>query len=266
MKKTFMLLLMVTVAMTTHLAEARTRDADLALTLLAPASVDVSDPIAVQLVVYNHGPKRAKNTTVTLSLPANVGVNSLASECYLSGSDIICDMGTLRRNRQHTSSIELQAPGNGGNVLLAASVTSNRNDPNPSNNNAQASITVNAPPPPPPPSVAVVINTPQQVDFTACWTDPYDNLPASFNDCQAPAEAGSMTLNANNNSVTTGDPGVIGTWSQPTPETLQINFTDLNYNPLSVWRGTGVSSSCWTGDIEFISAVAEAAWQGCVVP
>lgn len=244
---------------------AQARQADLSLTVLAPGSVNVSDPIAIQLVAYNAGPKRARNTTITLSVPNNVGITNLASECYISGNDVICDLGNLRRNRQHTSSIELQAPGSGGSVVLSASVSSNRTDPNPANNSAQASVSVIAPPPPPPPSVAVTVTPPQQVNFSACWTDAYDNQPASMNDCQTPPEPGSMTLNGDW-SIATGDPGILGTWSQPTPETLQLHFTDLNYNDLSIWRGTGVSSSCWEGDIEFISAVAEAAWQGCVVP
>ena len=49
---------------------------------------------------------------------------------------------------------------------------------------------------------------------------------------------------------TLGDPDYSGTWSQPTPDSLEFEYTYMG-SPTAEFSGFGVGGSCWEGIVTF---------------
>ncbi len=252
------ILLISAFSLTPSLAHAR-GGTDLSIMLLGPDNVDISDTISVQMIAATD--KRARNVTVQLLYPASVTASQYSSECWPISGGLECDIGNMRRNSQYTLTADLLAPSSAGSISVVATASMSRNDSNQSNNTSTKVINVIDPAPP---AFPVNLILPQDMDFTACWTSPYDGKPASFDDCEAPPTTADVTLNPNG-SVTTLDPNVNVTWSQSADlKSLTIEARDLQGNLGASFTGPGVSSTCFEGPAEYYTAIAEAAWRLCV--
>jgi len=234
------------------------KSGDMSVTVLGPDNVDVSTTASI--MVQTTMTRGSRGVSVSIDFPNTVTATQYSPECYPVATGLECNIGRMRRNSQYSLSADLTAPATGGTFDVTATGTMNRSDSNPGNNVSTKTITVNAPPPP---AVPVPLTLPQLMDFTACWTDPYDNKVADFADCQAPAQTTEVTLELNG-QVTTGDPNAVVTWSQSANlDTLTIEARDLQNNLMASYVGTGTSSTCFEGPSEYYTAVAEAVWELC---
>ncbi len=240
-------------------AHAKKNPADLTVNLIGPDNVNVNDGFSMQAIAATE--KRVRGVKVKLLYPSNITTTQYSPICYPISGGLECNIGTMSRNSQYTISAEFTAPASAGSTSITAMGTIRGPEADQGNNTSVKTITVLDPTPPP--ATAITLNLPQNLEFTACWTDPYDGVPGSLNDCQVPASTQQMTLNADG-SATTSDPNNDVYWSQSTDETT---LTLEGYDPQGVlvvrYTGNGVSTTCFEGTGEFYQAVAEAAWQGC---
>ncbi|MDX6647145.1 MAG: large repetitive protein [Miltoncostaeaceae bacterium] len=121
--------------------------ADLALTAAASPTpaVNAGSPITYTLTVTNGGPSAASGVTVTNTLPAGVGLLSMApsqGQCSIAGIVVTCNLGGLASGATATVTIRVQALVAGA-VADSASVTATEMDPVTTNNSASVTTTVN---------------------------------------------------------------------------------------------------------------------------
>jgi len=125
-----------------------TVDASADLTVSATATPDpvlAGSNVIYSVSVINHGPDPATGVLVTSHLPLGavlVSAQTGLGDCAVSGSDVICDFGSLIPQDQAFATIEarLTRSGTATNVL---SVAGNESDPNPANSAAVVQTTVN---------------------------------------------------------------------------------------------------------------------------
>ncbi len=112
--------------------------------------VDLTDPVAptegfmYQIVVANAGPSDAQNVVVTDTLDANVSFASASSGCTLSGSEVVCDVGTLASGSSQSYLIAVNAGDVVSGTVLSnvVAATSTTPDPNAANNTDSVTTTV----------------------------------------------------------------------------------------------------------------------------
>jgi uncharacterized repeat protein (TIGR01451 family) len=107
--------------------------------------VNAGSPITYTLTVTNGGPSAASGVTVTNTLPAGVGLLSMApsqGQCSIAGIVVTCNLGGLASGATATVTIRVQALVAGA-VADSASVTATEMDPVTTNNSASVTTTVN---------------------------------------------------------------------------------------------------------------------------
>ena len=119
--------------------------ADLALTKSdSPDPVLSGDQLTYDLDVHNDGPASATGVSLTDALPTGVTFVSATpaqGSCLLSGSNVICALGTIANGATVNVEIKVDA-GAPGTVTNNATVLSTATDPNTVNNSAQAVTTI----------------------------------------------------------------------------------------------------------------------------
>ena len=134
------------VSLATTTVEGRS---DLAIAKEAPGSVEAGATFQYALTVTNNGPSRARNVSVSDTLPDQVNyVNSSASQgtCGETGGAVSCSLGTLADGASATITIEVTAVQPGQDVENSATVSTSDTDPDTSNNSdaAETDIQSNA--------------------------------------------------------------------------------------------------------------------------
>ena len=239
-----------------HNAIAGGGTADLSIMIQAPATTTPLEQVQYYITIHNNGPKSAGRVKAKLELPANTTFIQASSECSLNGSKLTCNLGKIRKNRSHTLSVLLEAPTADGTISLSGEVNSRRADPNYLNNFATYDTLVESP-------QVVAPEFPITSTVTINAQSCYGSGISQFSDCPAYAIMyGTMTLNTDQ-SISTGNPGVLGNWSQTDNSSIQMNFTDLSNNPISTFNGTAVSETCFEGTVTPNLATTDGAWRGC---
>jgi len=119
------------------------RGADLALSLAAPASVEVDREFAVKLDVENRATDGTTNPRVLTTLPSAftvVAANLAGGTCTVAAASVTCTQSVLDAGRQLTISLALQASAS-GSYSLSAKATGDRLDLMPEDNEANAQLT-----------------------------------------------------------------------------------------------------------------------------
>ena len=113
--------------------------------------VDLMDPVApdstliYELVVTNDGPSDAANVVVTDGLDSNVTFVNASPDCSLSGSNVVCTVGTLVANSSvdYLISVQVSDSAPSGTLLTNnITVTTTTTDPNSSNDTDSITTTV----------------------------------------------------------------------------------------------------------------------------
>lgn len=81
--------------------------ANLSGSLSGPTQPAQGSVAAYTITVNNAGPQTATNVAATLILPAGVSLSSGASNCTVSGSDVICNFGSLAANATASATVSL---------------------------------------------------------------------------------------------------------------------------------------------------------------
>lgn len=122
---------------------AAPRRADLTVNITPPAGVYVGDPGTYQVVVSNTGNHSANVCRLTITLPRTntsptvhvLGtLGAYDSRCSRSGTNLICDLGTLGRGVSASRSFTISLPQSSAPIVVGASVTTESTELSTSNN------------------------------------------------------------------------------------------------------------------------------------
>jgi Domain of unknown function DUF11 len=138
-------LVCLTLASTATLAGPTVPKADLAVTLEAPPSVDISRPNSYLVTVINRGPQTSATITARVTLPLSntspqvfpLGtVSGLDSRCKMVNNALSCTLAGLRKGWSTTFSYTYAAPVSTKTLQMTASASSATVDPVAGNNSA----------------------------------------------------------------------------------------------------------------------------------
>ena len=223
---------------------------DLAVSIPATAPVHVYESATYEVEVANVGNRNANNVTLTIALPEThtspqvhvMGeLGSIDSRCTQSGTELVCSLGRVRKNKSKTVSFELELPQADEVLELAASASTTSNENTLANNDASlAPALLNY-------STALSSGDVAQVDHCTGQglTSFYECVLSPSSITSHIVELGSGTL-----SFPGQDPGYGGTWSQPSPDRLQMTYT-YNGGTVAEFDGYGTSPGCFEGITTF---------------
>lgn len=236
---------------------------DLDVDIVTAAPTYVYDTVEFEVVVSNLSNKRADDVELTIALPETntsptvhvMGtLGAIESRCTLVDTSLVCDLDRLRRNRSTTVTFELALPRAEQMIALMASVTTSDNDIAPGNDSD--------------------VEVPALLDY-AVAVSPGDAAHnrhctgqglTSFFECMLfPSSLSTHDIEflAGGELTIVGQPGYTGTWSQPTPETLQFSY-ETSGNVVAQFEGSGVSSDCFEGITTFPGSAYVAPYEVCL--
>ncbi|MBM4365835.1 MAG: hypothetical protein FJ102_06435 [Deltaproteobacteria bacterium] len=124
---------------------------DLVTTLTQPSGAYVYASAQWQVKVQNSGNRDASAVTLNIQLPETntspqvyvMGtVGSMSSSCSRSGTDINCNLGTLRKGKSSTVSFYMTLPESAGSLDFVATAATTSSESNTTNNVASASASL----------------------------------------------------------------------------------------------------------------------------
>jgi uncharacterized repeat protein (TIGR01451 family) len=236
------------------------RSADMMVMVQGPATAETSDALQYYVVASNQGSRNAGNVTATIELPASATFVQADNACSLSGTTLNCNLGRIRRNNNYTLSVELIAPSTAGTITLDASVSTTSRDNNPGNDSASLSTVIEEPVVVQP---VVDIDPPELFVMRQC----VGSNSLQWEDCTPGSLIEHLVILDTNGVVQTNDPGASGTWNEPDPYHIELNFYDLNNTPMSTFTGKAQTQFCFSGTTVFHqNAAYSGAWYGCIIP
>lgn len=227
--------------------------ADLSLSLAPPAGVHVYQSGRYNLTVNNLGNKNAGSVNLTIQLPVtgtsptvyvlgNLGGRD--TRCNVSGTRLLCALGSIGAHASKTVYFDLALPYAAKTLAVDASVTTTSTESTLTNNSLHRVIS--------PLTYPVTLSTPQQAVLNRhCTGTP---SLSSFFECELfPSSIMShqTVLHSNGTITFVNAPATYtGTWTQPTPDHLQIQYFD-GATQVVEFDGYGVSGACFEGRTDF---------------
>ena len=245
-------------------ATAASAKSDLAVTMSAPSSTFVYDMARYDLTVSNNGPHRAKDVTLRIDLPEThtsptvhvMGtVGDMSGACDLVDRAIICDLGSLRRDRSKAIYFEMEHPVQMPADAFEVLATTSSNETNPADN--ALSLT---------PSLEYYdtpISGPTHVTNRHCTGQ---GLTGFFECTVSPSSISShgITLEADGTITFDNAPmGYTGTWTQVLDDRLQLAYYHLGTLTVA-FHGYGVGGSCFEGLALFPTSSYNSAYEVCL--
>lgn len=117
--------------------------ADLGVDLVANASAEVGDPIVYEVVLTNHGPELATETSLAIVLADGLNIESTESDltCAVDGLQVNCPVGDLARH--DVALVRVTATADDTGVFsTAATTTTSATDPDAGSNSASFDVVV----------------------------------------------------------------------------------------------------------------------------
>lgn len=115
-------------------------EADLAVSLSGPPSVQPGQDLVYTVNVTNFGRAPASNITVAIILPKNAPLlasSGVGSSCQSTDTGVSCTVTALGPAQGTSIALQLRAPTGADTMSIDATVSSTVFDPNPTNNNAK---------------------------------------------------------------------------------------------------------------------------------
>ncbi|MCP4697869.1 MAG: beta-propeller fold lactonase family protein [Gammaproteobacteria bacterium] len=135
----------VTGSSSNALASFEIFDTDLMVSMSAsPPQAGVNTRVTYQVTIRNNGPSQAAEVVLTDTLPASVTYESAtptAGTCSLTGSEILCSIGTLDVGEEASAAIVV-TPTQPGELTNTVQVASAKSDSNPDNDSASETVSV----------------------------------------------------------------------------------------------------------------------------
>jgi hypothetical protein len=121
-------------------------EADLGVTISAPASIPATTQFDYNVVVSNAGPATAQALTLTVTLPSSVTVGPTLGDfdCTRSSNVLTCSLASLASSSSSTMTIAVTAPQSAGTLNASAAIAATLPDPATGNNSASVTTTVRA--------------------------------------------------------------------------------------------------------------------------
>jgi uncharacterized repeat protein (TIGR01451 family) len=122
-----------------------TGDADLAVTLTGPPTVEAGGIVPFNLGFANNGPSDATNIVVTNTLPAGLTLAQLPPGCTSTGATLTCHLASLAAGANGTIELSVRidpAALSGAIFTQHATITADQNDVNPANDAASVASSV----------------------------------------------------------------------------------------------------------------------------
>lgn len=116
---------------------------DVGVTITAtPSSILQGQPTTLTATVFNLGPMRVVQATLTVTLPAGLSVTALPTGCTQVGDTVTCTLLTVKKGTPETVQVGVTGTTDGKDQLVTATVTGESPDPDPTNNTASTTVTV----------------------------------------------------------------------------------------------------------------------------
>lgn len=223
---------------------AAVAEADLAVDFRGQNSPFVYSPYTYSVRVDNFGRRNADNVTVTIDLPLTDtspsqhilgNLSGIDSSCQSVSKKLVCNLGSIRKNKGKTVSFDFEFPVSTKNLELKATAATSSNESNTANNVITKT-----------PNFRYVSNSfSSAVILNSHCTG--QNLTAYFECALFPSsiQSHSVTLESNG-TITFGQPGYSGSWYQPNPNELHFEYTD-GTNTVLEFNGYATSASCFEG-------------------
>jgi len=235
---------------------------DLDVTLYSPAAQLVDDVSSYDVVVANVGNRNASNVSLSIELPETntspsvfvMGVvGAFDSRCSQSGTELVCSLGRIRKNKSTTVSFDIALPYSAAplDITVSASTTSSENTLSNNSDSASASQLY----------YTVAVGAPQTM---VNWHCTGQGL-SSFYECElSPGSLSTHDANYNTDGTITFSmaTSITGLWQQPTPDTLNFQYWDGS-QLVADFEGVGVDGGCFEGLTVFPGGPWVAPYQIC---
>lgn len=230
---------------------------DISPSIAAPTGVSVYGVGRYTVTVSNVGTTNANASVLTIQLPVThttpvyvMGtVGAKSSVCNNVGTTIVCNIPSIRKGRSTSIYFDITLPENTDPLVFTATTTL-ANDS--TNNTATATATLN--------NYSVAF-TSGNVTASHCT----GTALTSYYECTLfPSSISSFTstLNLDGSVSISGYPDYSGTWSQPSPDTMLITYTDLGV-VVAEFEGYGVPGNCWEGLTTFPNSAYVSMYKVC---
>lgn len=223
---------------------------NLAVSIDAPSGVFVGDEARYEVNVANIGNANAENVELVIDLPTTntspqvyvMGeLGDVHDDCALSAQSLICDLGRVRKNRTTTVYFDIAFPQSAAPLVITASATTTSNERNADKWNNSASHTV----------ALDYYDTPLSGPYAVVNRHCTGTGLVAFFECLCfPSSISSHAVTYEANGTITFPsflpPGYTGTWSQPTSDSLVVEYF---FGPDLVlhYEGDGVGGDCFEG-------------------
>lgn len=239
--------------------------ADLEVDLVAPVNPLVYATARYTVDVSNVGNRTASSVTVTVDLPVTqtspqvhlMGtLGAIDGACSQVGFSLECSLGRIRKGDSAAIWFDLALPASAAplEIRVEAATTSSENTLG--NNSLTHVATLSA--------YSTPIAAPVDIVNRHCTGQ---GLSAFFECETAPSSISSHSAAyAANGTLTITDPpgsGVIGTWSQPTSDTLEFTY-EANSVIQAEFYGIGVGGGCFEGLTTFPNSPWVAPYEVCI--
>jgi len=229
-------------------------------TIQGPNSAVPGASIPYSILILNRGTIDAASLAVTLTVSNAASLSVPGGRCTAAGNTRTCTFGSasLMRGFAFRKSVQVVAQGAPGTLTLSARASSSNGELNPANDSYPLSVQVEPLP------MALAVAAPQNTDNLVCGS----SQPLSFADCVAAPSSyvpSKFTLYPDNTVGGLGAAGRVGTWSQPTPTSLELVMTSPSQ---AVFQGSLSAPSCFRGTISFPGRASPwyGAFQLCLTP
>lgn len=227
---------------------------DLTVSITAPASPTVYQTASYSVVVNNIGNQNANNVSLTIALPTtgssptNTVLGTLgtwSSGCSRSGTNLVCALGTINRNKSKSVSFTMALPYSSAPIVFNANATTTNSENSYSNNSASRTV-----------ALTYYANTVDTSGGFATVENDHctgTNLTSWFICTLFPSSISSHTaLFFPDGSITFPgeDPAYTGTWSMPNATTLVFDYFE-NGTLVASFSGRGVTNGCFEGITSF---------------
>lgn len=236
---------------------------DLVTTVTAPSSTYVYASAQWQVKVQNSGTRDASSVTVNIQLPETntspqvyvMGtVGSMSSSCSRTGTDLNCNLGTIRKGKSSTVSFYITLPESAGTLDFVATAATTTAESNTANNAASATASLL--------NYAPSFTGDTAVNNRHCTGTGLE----SFFECElfpsSISEHAAVFHDDVDQSISFPDyPDYWGTWDVAGTELVFVIESAAGIEAEFV--GYGVSSNCWEGLTTFPSSSYVSPYEVC---
>ncbi len=238
--------------------------ADLVTILDLPASTEVYADDVYRVTVENNGNRHANNVQLVVQLPETNSspsvyvmgeVTGLDSACYESGTQLVCDLGRIRKNNDATIEFDMWLPWSAGSLDFTATASSSTSEDAPADNTDSAAAAQTY--------VDLVIAGPAAATNRHCTGT---GLEAFYTCTLFPSSISSHDIvfeSTGDITIVGVGPEYTGTWDQDSDDHLWFEYRE-NGSVVAEFEGNGVGGNCFEGLTTFPGSSWVAPYEVCL--